>query len=95
MKGCIHGIASGQADGVRYRSRPGLVAAASADAAKARKHRKHAVAPIASANPGYRGLNLFPAGPIYHARDYLGDDPDPFIRSQILRDLGAHYGGNN
>jgi len=69
--------------------------AASADAAKARKHRKHAVAPIASAYSGYRGLNLFPAGPIYHACDYLGDDPDPFIRSQILRDLGAHYGGDN
>ena len=29
------------------------------------------------------------------ATDYLGDDPDPFIRSQILRDLGAHYGGEN
>jgi hypothetical protein len=45
--------------------------------------------------PATRGLNLFPAGPIYHARDYLGDDPDPFIRSQILRDLGTHYGGDN
>ena len=72
-----------------------LADAASTDAAKARKHRKHAVAPIARANPGYRGLNLFPAGPIYLARDYLGDDPDPFIRSQILRNLGTHYGGDN
>jgi hypothetical protein len=23
------------------------------------------------------------------------NDPDPFIRSQILRDLGSHYGGEN
>ena len=43
----------------------------------------------------YRGANLFPVGPIYHGQDYLGDDPDPFIRSQIYRDLGARYGGEN
>ena len=48
-----------------------------------------------TANSRYRGTNLFPAGPIYNGTDYLGDDPDPFIRSQILRDLGAHYGGEN
>ncbi len=72
-----------------------LAAAAPADAAKARKHKKHLAAPATTvtAKSGYRGLNLFPAGPIYNSGDYLGDDPDPFIRSQILRDLGAHYGG--
>ncbi len=43
--------------------------------------------------PRYRGTNLFPAGPVYNANDYLGDDPDPFIRLQLQRDLGAHYGG--
>jgi hypothetical protein len=75
-----------------------LVAAASvpADAAKARKHRKIASAQTAvRMQTGYRGTRLFPAGPIYNANDYLGDDPDPFIRSQIQRDLGAHYGGEN
>jgi hypothetical protein len=72
-----------------------LAAAAPADAAKARKHKKHVAARTVTVNAksGYRGLNLFPGGPIYNGNDYLGDDPDPFIRSQIQRDLGAHYGG--
>lgn len=34
-----------------------------------------------------------PRGPLYFGQDYLGDDPDPNIRSQIMRDLGARYGG--
>ena len=73
-----------------------LAAAAPADAAKARKHKKVAGAHAAvRVQSGHRGTNLFPAGPVYNGRDYLGDDPDPFIRSQILRDLGAHYGGND
>lgn len=73
-----------------------LAAAAPADAAKARKHKKVAAAHTTiRVQPWYRGTNLFPAGPVYNGRDYLGDDPDPFIRSQILRDLGAHYGGND
>jgi hypothetical protein len=74
-----------------------LAAAAPADAAKARKHKKHGTAHAAAVtvNSRYRGTNLFPAGPVYHANDYLGDDPDPFIRLQLLRDLGAHYGGEN
>ena len=72
-----------------------LAAAAPADAAKARKHKRHVAAHAATVTTksGYRGTNLFPAGPIYNANDYLGDDPDPFIRSQLQRDLGAHYGG--
>jgi hypothetical protein len=70
-----------------------FVAAASAPA-EAAKMRKHAVrtAPVQSQ---YRGLDKFPAGPIYDGRTYLGDDPDPFIRSQIARDVNAVYGGNN
>jgi hypothetical protein len=74
-----------------------LAAAAPADAAKARKHKKHVAAHATEVvvNPRYRGTNLFPAGPVYNGNDYLGDDPDPFIRLQILRDLGAHYGGEN
>ena len=34
-----------------------------------------------------------PRGPLYWGQDYLGDDPDPNIRSQILRDTGARFGG--
>jgi hypothetical protein len=73
-----------------------FAATAPADAAKARKHKKVSGAHTAvRVQSGYRGTNLFPAGPIYNGPDYLGDDPDPFIRSQIYRDLGAHYGGEN
>jgi hypothetical protein len=74
-----------------------LAAAAPADAAKARKHKRHAAAHAAKItdNSKYRGTNLFPAGPVYNGPDYLGDDPDPNIRFQIKRDLGAHYGGEN
>ena len=74
-----------------------LADAAPADAAKGRKHKKHVAAHATEVvvNPRYRGTNLFPAGPVYNGNDYLGDDPDPFIRLQILRDLGAHYGGEN
>jgi len=72
-----------------------LAAAVPADAAKARKHKKPTVvhAATVSGKIPYRGTNLFPAGPVYNANDYLGDDPDPFIRLQLQRDLGAHYGG--
>ncbi len=35
-----------------------------------------------------------PEGPLYYGGDYLGTDPDPNIRSQILRDHGR-YGGAN
>jgi hypothetical protein len=31
-----------------------------------------------------------PAGPLYYGGDYLGTDPDPNIRSQILRDHGRY-----
>lgn len=69
--------------------------AASADAAQTRKQKKphaaHGAAVVAK--NGYRGANLFPAGPVYHGNDYLGTDPDPFIRLQLQRDIGAHYGG--
>jgi hypothetical protein len=74
-----------------------VLAAAPADAAKTRKHKKHAAAHAAkvTANSKYRGTDKFPAGPVYNGPDYLGDDPDPFIRFQLLRDLGAHYGGED
>jgi len=69
-----------------------LAGMAPADA-KDRKHKRQVVAQkTVRVQPAYRGTNLYPAGPIYNGPDYLGDDPDPFIRSQIYRDLGAHYG---
>ncbi|HEY4141247.1 MAG TPA: hypothetical protein VGM57_07535 [Pseudolabrys sp.] len=62
----------------------------------ARKHKKHtAVHAMAQAPVKYRGTDKFPAGPIYDGHTYLGDDPDPFIRSQLARDVNAIYGGNN
>ncbi|HEY1310179.1 MAG TPA: hypothetical protein VGF02_04450 [Pseudolabrys sp.] len=71
-----------------------LAAVTPADAAQARQHKRHIAAHGAQTVSGkYRGTNLFPAGPVYFANDYLGTDPDPFIRLQIQRDLGAHYGG--
>ena len=73
-----------------------------AEAAKARKHKKPvAVQASLAVQDGrlayphhvrHRGQNVFMAGPIFWGNDYLGDDPDPFIRSQIIRD-GARYGG--
>jgi len=73
-----------------------VLAAAPADAAKAPKHKKHGTTHAAvRVQTGYWGTNLVPAGPIYNGNDYLGDDPDPNIRFQIKRDLGAHYGGND
>jgi hypothetical protein len=63
-----------------------------AGAATKGKRVKHA-APAASAASSCRGGNLFPCGPVYNGPDYLGNDPDPFIRLMIQRDLGAKYGG--
>ena len=82
-----------------------LCLAASAEAANTGKHKK-AVAratahPVqhrrttAVAQPAFRYQGGVPAGPLYSGQDYLGDDPDPNIRSQILRDMGGRYGGND
>jgi hypothetical protein len=65
-----------------------------ADAAPVRKRQQSARATAITVTPAYRGAHLFPAGPVMYGNEYLGDDPDPFIRQQILRDLGAHFGGN-
>ena len=73
-----------------------VAAAAPADAAKASRHKKVVAAHGSDrVQSKYRGANLFPAGPVYNGPDYLGYDPDPFIRSQIYRELSAHYGGAN
>jgi hypothetical protein len=74
-----------------------VVAMTSFADAKSRKARKPGAAPTQlSVNPYARGANLFPPGPVmYSPNDYLGDDPDPFIRLQLMRDLGAHFGGTD
>ena len=58
------------------------------------KHKTHAVRLVRDAAPGHRGANLFPIGPLYYNGDvYMGDDPDPFIRSQLWRDVSGRFGG--
>jgi hypothetical protein len=42
-----------------------------------------------------RDPRVFQCGPIYNAYDYLGTDPDPYIRGMIQRDLGSKYGGGD
>lgn len=66
------------------------------DASAASKSRKaRHIAPMAGATSSCRGANRFPCGPVYNGTDYLGNDPDPFIRLMIQRDLGAKYGGES
>ena len=81
-----------------------LYFAAPAEAAKEGKHVKvkkpatsatvhagrHSRA-AAAGPPGYF-QNGVPRGPLYNGQDYLGDDPDPNIRSYLIRDMGR-YGG--
>jgi hypothetical protein len=45
-------------------------------------------------DPLHRGTNLVPAGPLYFGDVYLGDDPDPNIRFQLLRDISGRLGGD-
>jgi hypothetical protein len=70
------------------------ILASSANAATKTKRTRY-YAPVASAAPSCPGSHLFHCGPIYNSTDYLGNDPDPFIRAMIQRDLGAKYGGEN
>jgi hypothetical protein len=73
-----------------------LTLPASAEPSKPEKVKKRINATAAAQmKVGYHGLDKFPAGPLYNGRDYLGDDPDPFIRFQINRDLSARYGGGD
>jgi len=71
--------------------------AASANAentGKVRKHKKVATtSKTVQADPYHRGTNLVPAGPLYFGGVYLGDDPDPNIRFQLLRDISGRFGG--
>ncbi|MFN3655975.1 MAG: hypothetical protein ACK4UO_01825 [Pseudolabrys sp.] len=73
-----------------------VAAAAQADAAP-RKAKKKAVASAtastASVPSRYRNKSLYPQGPVYNGNDYIGDDPDPFIRYQLFRDM-SRYGAD-
>jgi hypothetical protein len=64
-----------------------------ANAAVAAKKHKPAAPQTANSAALCRGANVYHCGPIYNSADYLGTDPDPFIRAMIQRDLGAKYGG--
>lgn len=66
-----------------------------AQADTVRKHKRVASHKTTYASSQERGTDKFRAGPIYDSNTYLGDDPDPFIRSQLARDVNAVYGGNN
>jgi hypothetical protein len=68
----------------------GLVATSSAEAKRIKTAKPAAPAGAVASCPG---SNLFHCGPIYNSTDYLGNDPDPFIRLMIQRDLGSKYGG--
>jgi len=74
-----------------------LALPAQAETAKkkhATKHKTHVTRVARDAAPGYRGADKFPAGPLYYNGGmYMGDDPDPFIRSQLWRDVGGRFGG--
>ena len=70
-----------------------LVASAEA-ATKAKRQTPPGPRAAAGSAATCRGGNLFPCGDIYSGNDYLGTDPDPFIRLMIQRDLGAKYGGS-
>jgi hypothetical protein len=72
-----------------------IAAAASGASAAGKGKRARHIAPMAGAAPSCRGANRFPCGPVYNSTDYLGADPDPFIRLMIQRDLGAKYGGES
>ena len=75
-----------------------IILAFPAEAAKKRKPQAQ-VTPQAKATTTASARqgrpDLFPPGPVFFGPDYLGYDPDPFIRSQILRDTGVYYGGEN
>jgi hypothetical protein len=73
-----------------------LASSGAAAKTKRAKHYTPAVgASAASTASSCRGGHLFRCGPVYNSTDYLGNDPDPFIRLMIQRDLGAKYGGES
>jgi hypothetical protein len=71
-----------------------VMLASSADAGTAtKKHKPHQ--PMAGTSLACRGASNFRCGAVYNGNDYLGDDPDSFVRLMIQRDLGANTAGRN
>ena len=69
------------------------VVVAPAEAAGKRKKvavRHAAVQRTVDATPGFQGGVL--KGPLYNGQDYIGDDPDPNIRSRLMRDMTRYQG---
>ena len=70
-------------------------AAAAKNATHKRAHAVHTVrhqAVRAQSGSQFQGGVL--KGPLYNGQDYLGDDPDPNIRSFLIRDK-SRYGGQD
>ena len=63
--------------------------------AKTSKHKKTIAYSKTAYGPQYRGTNLVRPGPLYFSGVYLGDDPDPNIRFQIMRDISGRFGGDS
>jgi hypothetical protein len=61
-------------------------------AAKSKQHSPTRQA-MAGSSGSCRGAANFRCGAVYNGNDYLGNDPDSFIRLMIQRDLSARYGG--
>jgi hypothetical protein len=76
----------------------GFALATSANAQNTEKVRKHKKVATTSktvkTDPYHRGTNLVRPGPLYFGDVYLGDDPDPNIRFQLLRDISGRMGGD-
>lgn len=56
---------------------------------------QHLLSVDATARYANPSANLVRPGPLYFSGVYLGDDPDPNIRFQILRDITGRFGGNS
>jgi len=69
-----------------------------AEAAKANKHKKSGAVVQSTAyhqTSAARGTTFqggVLAGPLYNGQDHIGNDPDPNIRSYLIRDM-TRYGG--
>ncbi|MGC1993617.1 MAG: hypothetical protein WA704_06655 [Pseudolabrys sp.] len=56
---------------------------------------QHLLSVDATARYANPSVNLVRPGPLYFSGVYLGDDPDPNIRFQILRDITGRFGGDS
>ena len=78
-----------------------LALASPAEAAKSGRHKnagvphatkqRQAAAVVHAAGPRFNSGGVL-AGPLYNGQDYIGDDPDPNVRSYLLRDMTRYRG---